>query len=520
MKPSLCLFIIYAIESLTKVSPTNTGDCNTNAYPQLNGVWKNEPPYWRSPGCVSEHFSTSDSINCMSGRTLYVIGNSVARQGAFEMVELLGGDHVSREHQKEACPKNDATWGESCHQNFQNVTIKYLYLNYIDGFNYSTRGGFPFWKWRDKDESSSGSDGGKWKVGLHPKEKKDYPEYDIEQSEDNCIHHTSTFDCLSEFFQNSTDNDVLIFTIGMAYYHSGAEKQDNLEIQASENQDDTIVFMDIYEWLRASTVAYASYVTTLFHGHIFHVMLAPINSFLYPKYKHLAKMTPYLRKFNDITFHACLPWSTSEVSNVRWHTIDQWAINEGRHHFYNDFVHFVGPLTSAMLFQVLNRICPGGGSSTRWPQSEYAGYMIQLNMEEEGKDVIKSIEKESLMEGNGAKTYFNVSYGIDCLGYSYAINDLQDSTLNSADFLNQPHIPLNYSVFMIICDASCNGEPRIVNGMVIRKASGKSVYLVSNCTLKLFDSFDAFASRGRDFSEVVSVRDEEVAGLSEGEILT
>jgi hypothetical protein len=45
----------------------------------------------------------------MEGKTLYVIGNSVPRQAAFDMIELLGGMSTDREHQKEACPKHAGT---------------------------------------------------------------------------------------------------------------------------------------------------------------------------------------------------------------------------------------------------------------------------------------------------------------------------------------------------------------------------------------------------------------------------
>ena len=46
-----------------------------------------------------------------------------------------------------------------------------------------------------------------------------------------------------------------------------------------------------------------------------------------------------------------------------WYTLDQWEINKGRQRLYNDHVHFVGPLTFAALTQMLNIVCPNGGSS-------------------------------------------------------------------------------------------------------------------------------------------------------------
>lgn len=72
------------------------------------------------------------------------MGISTARQIAFSAVTALGGDKINRLKQIELCPLNDQIWGDSCHQNLKGVTIKFLFLHFMDGFNYTDRGGFNF----------------------------------------------------------------------------------------------------------------------------------------------------------------------------------------------------------------------------------------------------------------------------------------------------------------------------------------------------------------------------------------
>jgi len=135
-------FVIYA-----QIDPTPARWCNRET-PVENGVFKLEPPYWQYPGCPNLPFDTNATQKCMAGRTLYVMGNSVGRQSAFGMVELLGGANVKREDQRDMCPKHETTWDDSCHQEFANVKIRYLFMQFVDGFNYTDRNGAPFWKKR------------------------------------------------------------------------------------------------------------------------------------------------------------------------------------------------------------------------------------------------------------------------------------------------------------------------------------------------------------------------------------
>jgi hypothetical protein len=101
------------------------------------GKWVERAPYFIPDKCKGiQAFDVEDTKKCMSGRTLYVIGNSVARQSAFELISMLGGADVKRENQRDACPKHETFWGDSCHNEFAGVKIRYLFIQYMDGFYY------------------------------------------------------------------------------------------------------------------------------------------------------------------------------------------------------------------------------------------------------------------------------------------------------------------------------------------------------------------------------------------------
>ena len=117
--------------------------CNRE-YPSSGGVWAPVPPYWQFPDeCENQVFDVEDTKKCMEGRTLYVIGNSVARQAAFNMAVMLGGAAVKREDQRDQCPKHGTGWSDSCHNDIAGVKIKYLFIQCLDGFHYEDRNGFP-----------------------------------------------------------------------------------------------------------------------------------------------------------------------------------------------------------------------------------------------------------------------------------------------------------------------------------------------------------------------------------------
>ena len=135
----ILLQLIYSSENDDK----SVKNCS-KIFPSF-GKWYNFAPFWISDNCLNTNsFNSNQTQECMQGRTLYVIGNSVPRQFAFGLMEMLGGSEVKREQQRDLCPKLAVVWGDSCHQEFKSVKFRYLYLIFFDGLNYTTRGGFQF----------------------------------------------------------------------------------------------------------------------------------------------------------------------------------------------------------------------------------------------------------------------------------------------------------------------------------------------------------------------------------------
>ncbi len=110
--------------------------CNRHLPQQ--GRWVDAPPYWFPYDCPDTRiFDQNSTLHCMKGRTLYVIGNSIARQQAFALLELIGGTAVNRQGQRDMCPKHETFWGDSCHSDFNGVKFKYLFMQFLDGYNYT-----------------------------------------------------------------------------------------------------------------------------------------------------------------------------------------------------------------------------------------------------------------------------------------------------------------------------------------------------------------------------------------------
>lgn len=139
--------------------------CNREL-PVVGGKFFSRPPYWElpDPNCPTTIFDHKKTIDCMKGRTLYTMGNSIGRQAAFGMVDMLGGGMVKREDQRDECPKHETTWGDSCHHEFAGVKIKYLFIQFMDGFDYTNRRGAPFIKHRVKLPNGKSE----WVIGKHP----------------------------------------------------------------------------------------------------------------------------------------------------------------------------------------------------------------------------------------------------------------------------------------------------------------------------------------------------------------
>lgn len=135
----LTLIIIVTILIVSVKTKTIADDTCLRLYPQT-GSWSDNPPYWFPDDCPpTKAFSVDETIDCMKGRTIYAMGNSVPRQMIFGMLELVGGTKVNREGQRDACPKHETFWGDSCHNEFAGVKFRYLFLQFMDGYHYASK---------------------------------------------------------------------------------------------------------------------------------------------------------------------------------------------------------------------------------------------------------------------------------------------------------------------------------------------------------------------------------------------
>jgi hypothetical protein len=252
---------------------------------------------------------------------------SIIIQAAFGLLELLGGAAVPREDQKAMCPKHSTDWDESCHNKFRDVQFTYLFFQSMDGYNYSSRGGFPFIQPNALPSYTVLPE----TPAVLFSSAKEINDFD---GDDNCV-GKSVRHCLKTFFENSTEHDVLIFNVGHAF-------------ALSKYPSATV---DLISWARSAASSFRSHITATFKGRVFHQNMPHLKD-------KLARQNPTVQEFNRLLYELWRPGSEDLASNEMWYHIDQWAINSDHSNQYSDHVHFPGPLNDAMLYQVLNTVCP------------------------------------------------------------------------------------------------------------------------------------------------------------------
>jgi hypothetical protein len=234
------------------------------------GVWLRDPPYWKERDCPTNYaFELNSTRTCLEGRTVYIIGISTARQFGFSIRTLLGGEVISREEQMLSCSKVANENAESCRQNYNGVAMKDLFMNYLDGFDYSERGGFTYFK--DPESVASAR-------FANVNEARRFFNEDNLVPDDSCSYGSSSFPsvkaCLEKFFEGSRPQgspsgdaeritltqrlvclhtDILIMNVGLIY-----------SIQSAH--------IDGGRWLREAATAFRDNVVSIFKGaHVFRI---------------------------------------------------------------------------------------------------------------------------------------------------------------------------------------------------------------------------------------------------------
>lgn len=346
------------------------------------------------------------------------------------------------------CTKYNGNWDtDSCSQTVNDMTMKYLFFRFMDGFFYDTRGGFPYLYNTTLEPGMS--------YPNSPDEVGDHPKHILV---DSCL-HKEPVPCLEGFFQNATSQDVLIFTLGFAY----CEKES--------------ILIDYEAWLRASAKTFRANVLKYFPGKVFHVTNAKTYGFR-----------------ADVNFEACLrnvdkilweEWNPKLLKNKedeqRWFVIDQYSINGDRYDFYNDWLHYLGPLSSATIQQALNHLCPTMGTKVSvLPPIEYFRKVILVKRTLENGT---AIQDEYLVDNYGGvrKTHGNC---VNVLQHNGTVLVSEEEFLTKVQLFNEDYPDL------------CHDDT------LLRLHNQRNIQVVKNGALHPFSSFRAFASRGYDLENV------------------
>lgn len=359
----LCL-ILTAV--LTCAGSNSAAHCS-NRFPH-EGVWSVDPPHWTPSGCSVRAFNQSSAAQCLKGKTIYVVGSSVARNYAFEMAELLGAKEMTRTDQVGKCQHAAYTW-DGCIDEVAGVKFKVLYLQYVDGLDYSSRGGFKHLNARPKltkdRPSAPRSAADRQRQARKPTGNDllslpysySYPDNVVFSSPrdlqkwaaplDVCFNLTAA-DCLRPFFHGSTTNDLLILSIGLNY---------------AVNMIDFSP-VNYTSWISESVLNFRQAVGNLFPGRVFRGTLSEVRNLK----KDLVEYNKYIWRTEKLISSLLNGPTSSGTSSdnkavsssaMPWFTVDQWSINRGRadQQYYQDFVHFHGPLTQAFLHNLLSEYC-------------------------------------------------------------------------------------------------------------------------------------------------------------------
>ena len=263
--------------------------------------------------------------------------------------------------------------------------------------------------------------------------------------------------------------------------------------------------IDFDAWISSSAAGFRSNLAATFPGKVFRFTNAQTL-------KHVAQMTPLLKKIDDLIWPIWYPSGDESA----WYTIDQWAINENRNHYYNDHVHFNGPLTHATLHQVLNMLCPDLGTSASY-LADLEKHVLEVSRT--ASSFTEDVKRQKLDDGSSSGDEVE-----------YFLFDRKSGQLHVVDKACLPLLKLR-STFPVgeteikamprgqafpafLCSASST-PPKL-----IRPVSSKVVYLVENNQRRMFPSADVFMSRGFEWGQISVVEDWVADMIPEGGPLT
>jgi len=195
-------------------------------YLPSKGTYLRIPPYWYDQDCrYNNYFATNDISRCLSNRTIYFIGISTMRQYLFSLRYLLDGHMDDREKQKQLCSKGNgvsaitSSSSESCIHKHKSTKLKFFYFHYLDGFNYTSRGGFKHLLFDDLNNSSTLSK----RIFHNPNEVKalagENPLYALDECSNARNPHNDVRLCLQHFLNGSTSSGIIMITCANIYIY-------------------------------------------------------------------------------------------------------------------------------------------------------------------------------------------------------------------------------------------------------------------------------------------------------------
>lgn len=291
------------------------------------------PPFYSSPHCTLQSLTINDSIECLTGRTVYVIGNSVARGIAFELALAVGSKGLpdNRTDQKRMC---SARRPVDCKiPTIAGIDVEYLPMFAADA----------------------------------PRSVEHIP--DCAASPLGSGPGGRTKECLCKRLSSSRNGDVLIFGHGLGeasliYMWASNDIHDQYKPPYSLREEWGAEYptatwaTDFKAWLNRSAVTWIDVVDTCWHGALRDV--------------YRLRTPPLLLSIAHGAFHDGTQNFTPAVNaafdsawaSQPWGVIDTWSVNsvavasKKYWHLYQDIVHHAGRLSQIAVEAVLSDLCP------------------------------------------------------------------------------------------------------------------------------------------------------------------
>lgn len=288
----MCFLLLLILVTLMRVN-TSLKAC-IDTYP-IKGEYKNKS--FVPENCRINYYSMPQKIDCLANRKVWMIGNSIARQYAFHLVnqaEETKHKVYSRKEEKQRCPKESKglfMHGSCSFHLPKNISILNSWIVYF----YDN----PDNKWAQDICSSA------------------------QMKTNECLHSIGLF--------NSTKNDILIFNFGIVY-----------ALWDPPN------VTDIPKWQRQRINSFIDYLSQHFKGTTIWMNVTP------------AKKDQFGQNFDARVIEVNKRISNILLKNKKFKVFDNWSVNNhivDKEGFYADVIHFPGELTELGWNIMLTEIC-------------------------------------------------------------------------------------------------------------------------------------------------------------------